>query len=108
MESCLDLLHMDLFGPVSTPSFTGKSYTLVIVDEYSRFTWVFFLKHKSEAAESIISFIRNAEILYKKPVRMLRSDNGNEFKNVTLNSFCIEKEFLRPTLLQGLLNRMVL
>ncbi|WP_408906685.1 hypothetical protein, partial [Siccirubricoccus soli] len=44
LESCLDLLHMDLFGPVSTPSFNGKKYTLVIVDEYSRYTWVFFLK----------------------------------------------------------------
>ena len=91
IESPLDLLHMDLFGPVSTPSISGKKYTLVIVDEYSRFTWVFFLKAKSEAAEEIINFIKKAEIKYKTPVRQLRSDNGTEFKNVTLNSFCDEK-----------------
>ena len=69
IESSLDLLHMDLFGPVSTASFSGKRYTLVIVDEYSRFTWVFFLKAKSEAAEEIIKFIKQVEVLYKHPVR---------------------------------------
>ena len=67
---------MDLFGPVSTPSLSGKRYTLVIVDEYSRYTWVFFLKAKSDAAEEIIKFIKQAEVLYKLPVRQLRSDNG--------------------------------
>src|ERR687886_229713 len=91
IESPLDLLHMDLFGPVSTPSIAGNKYTLVIVDEYSRYTWVFFLKAKSEAAGIIIDFIKKAEVLYKLPVRQLRSDNGTEFKNVTLNSFCDEK-----------------
>ena len=91
IESPLDLLHMDLFGPVSTPSLNGKRYTLVIVDEYSRYTWVFFLKAKSETADVIIDFIKKAETLYKLKVRQLRSDNGTEFKNVTLNSFCDEK-----------------
>src|SRR5919202_5544491 len=91
IESPLDLLHMDLFGPVSTPSIAGNKYTHVIVDEYSRYTWVFFLKAKSEAAGIIIDFIKKAEVLYKLIVRQLRSDNGSEFKNVTLNSFCDEK-----------------
>ena len=91
IEAPLDLLHMDLFGPVSTASITGKRYTLVIVDEYSRFTWVFFLKAKSEAAEEIINFIKQVEVLHRRPVRQLRSDNGTEFKNSTLNSFCIDK-----------------
>nr|XP_043629832.1 uncharacterized protein LOC122601129 [Erigeron canadensis] len=48
-------------------------------------------EHKSDAADSIIHFIKQAEILYKRPIRQLRSDNGTEFKNVTLNSFCSEK-----------------
>ena len=91
IESCLDLLHIDLFGPVSTPSLSGKRYTLVIVDEYSRYTCVFFLKAKSDAAEEIIKFIKQAEVLYKLPVRQLRSDNGTEFKNATLNAFCVSK-----------------
>ena len=61
IESPLDLLHMDLFGPVGTLSLTGKRYTLVIVDEYSRYRWFFFLKAKSEAAGVIIDFIKKAK-----------------------------------------------
>ena len=58
VEKSLHLLHMDLFGPVSTPSMGGKKYTLVIVDEFTRYTWVFFLKYKSEAADEIINFVK--------------------------------------------------
>ena len=70
------MLHMNLFGPVSTQSMGEKKYTLVIVDEYSRYTWVFFLKHKSEAAEEIISFIKKMEVLNGHQVKQIRSDHG--------------------------------
>jgi hypothetical protein len=43
----LELLHMDLFGPITYISIGGSKYCLVIVDDYSRFTWVFFLKEKN-------------------------------------------------------------
>jgi hypothetical protein len=48
----LELLHMDLFGPTSFVSIGGNSYCLVIIDDYSRFTWVYFLRDKSEAPRS--------------------------------------------------------
>jgi hypothetical protein len=52
----LELLHMDLFGPVAYLSIGGSKYGLVIVDDFSRFTWVFFLQDKSETESSLVSF----------------------------------------------------
>ncbi|GJR67791.1 retrovirus-related pol polyprotein from transposon TNT 1-94 [Tanacetum coccineum] len=60
-RKCLHLLHMDLFGPVSPMPINHKKYTLVIVDEYSRYTWVHFLRKKNQATEMIMSFIRMVE-----------------------------------------------
>jgi hypothetical protein len=56
----LELLHMDLFRPVAYLSIDGSKYGLVIVDDYSYFTWVFFSYHKSETQETLKSFLRRA------------------------------------------------
>ncbi|KAJ9544821.1 hypothetical protein OSB04_024528 [Centaurea solstitialis] len=87
ISSSLQLLHMDLFGPVNVQSIAGKKYTLVIVDEYSRYTWVFFLRSKSDAPEEIILFVRKMEKLNNLFVRSIRSDHGTEFKNSILETF---------------------
>ncbi|KAJ9541694.1 hypothetical protein OSB04_028200 [Centaurea solstitialis] len=87
ISSPLQLLHMDLFGPVNVQSIARKKYTLVIVDEYSRYTWVFFLRSKSDAPEEIILFVRKMEKLNNLSVRSIRSDHGTEFKNSTLETF---------------------
>ncbi|KAJ9544864.1 hypothetical protein OSB04_024571 [Centaurea solstitialis] len=87
----LHLLHIDLFGPVNVQSIGGKKYTLVIVDEYSRYTWVFFLRSKSDAPEEIILFVRKMEKLNNLSVCSIRSDHGTEFKNSTLETFFNEK-----------------
>jgi hypothetical protein len=52
-EMPLELLHMDLFGPIAYISIVGSKYCLVIVDDYSRFTWVFFLQEKSQTQETL-------------------------------------------------------
>ncbi|KAJ9542546.1 hypothetical protein OSB04_029052 [Centaurea solstitialis] len=91
ISSPLQLLHMDLFGPVNVQSIAGKKYTLVIVDEYSRYTWVFFLRAKSDAPEEIILFVRKMERLNNLTVRSIRSDHGTEFKNSTLETFFEQK-----------------
>ncbi|KAJ9539388.1 hypothetical protein OSB04_032121 [Centaurea solstitialis] len=87
ISSPLQLLHMDLFGPVNVQSIAGKKYTLVIVDEYSRYTWVFFLRSKSDAPKEIILFVRKMEKLNNLSVRSIRSDHGTKFKNSTLETF---------------------
>ncbi|KAJ9544936.1 hypothetical protein OSB04_024643 [Centaurea solstitialis] len=91
ISSPLQLLHVDLFGPVNVQSIAGKKYTLVIVDEYSRYTWVFFLRAKSDAPEEIILFVRKMEKLNNLIVRSIRSDHGTEFKNSTLETFFEQK-----------------
>ncbi|GJS85675.1 retrovirus-related pol polyprotein from transposon TNT 1-94 [Tanacetum coccineum] len=82
---------MDLFRPVSPTSINHEKYTLVIVDEYSRYTWVHFLKKKSHAAEMIMSFIRIVENQNDVKVKQIRTDNGFEFRNSELECFCDEK-----------------
>jgi hypothetical protein len=57
----LELLHMDLFGPIAYISIGGSKYYLVIVDDYSRFTWVFFLQDKSQTQETLKRFLRRAQ-----------------------------------------------
>ncbi|KAD3337079.1 hypothetical protein E3N88_32599 [Mikania micrantha] len=66
---CLQMLHMDLFGPVKVMSMAKKKYCLVIVDDYSRFVWTFFLHSKDEVAKSIINFVLYVEKQYSLPVK---------------------------------------
>ncbi|KAJ9560337.1 hypothetical protein OSB04_005497 [Centaurea solstitialis] len=92
----LQLLHMDLFGPTNVMSIGKKSYCLVIIDDYSRFTWVFFLRTKDETSGLIKPFVKRVENQMNLRVKVIRSDNGTEFKNADLNSFCEEKDSKLP------------
>ncbi|KAI3719007.1 hypothetical protein L6452_19894 [Arctium lappa] len=85
----LELIHMDLCGPMRTQSINGKKYILVMIDEYSRYTWLKFLRNKSDAAELIIEFLKKIQVRLQLPVISLRSDNGTEFKNEKLQSYLI-------------------
>ncbi|KAJ9544607.1 hypothetical protein OSB04_024314 [Centaurea solstitialis] len=87
----LQLLHMDLFGSTNVMSIGKKSYCLVIVGDYSRFTWVYFLRTKDETSGLIKPFVLRMENKTSLKVKVIRSDNGTEFKNANLNSFCEEK-----------------
>ncbi|GJW38557.1 retrovirus-related pol polyprotein from transposon TNT 1-94 [Tanacetum coccineum] len=80
----LYLLHMDLCGPMRVASVNGKKYILVIVDDYSRFTWVKCLRSKDEAPAFIINFLKMIQVRLKETVRRIRTDNGTEFVNQTL------------------------
>nr|GEU78344.1 retrovirus-related Pol polyprotein from transposon TNT 1-94 [Tanacetum cinerariifolium] len=93
INKCLHLLYMDLFGLVNPQTISHNKYTLVIINEYSRYTWVFCLKKKSDATDCIMSFIIQMENLNNTKVKQLRSDNGTEFKNHTLEAFCDEKAY---------------
>jgi len=96
----LELLHVDLFGPPSWDSLGGKKYGLVIVDDYSRYTWVFFLKSKDETKATFIDFAKQAQRKYNMAILAIRSDNGSEFKNYTLEEFLsdegIEHQYSAP------------
>ncbi|GJQ92831.1 retrovirus-related pol polyprotein from transposon TNT 1-94 [Tanacetum coccineum] len=83
----LYLLHMDLCGQMRVASINGKRYILVIVDDYSRFTWVRFLRTKDEAPDAIIKCIKNIQVCLNATVSNVRTDNGTEFVNQTLREF---------------------
>nr|GEZ46543.1 ribonuclease H-like domain-containing protein [Tanacetum cinerariifolium] len=79
--------HMDLCGPMRIASINGKRYILVIVDDYSRYTWVHFLRSKDEAPAVIITFLKRITVLLQSPVIIIRTDNGTEFKNQVLKVY---------------------
>ncbi|GJY20798.1 putative ribonuclease H-like domain-containing protein [Tanacetum coccineum] len=91
----LHLLHMDLFGLTFVKILMKKMYCLVVIDDYSRFTWVFFLATKDETSGILKSFITGIENLVDHKVKMIRCDNGTEFKNREMNQFCEMKGILR-------------
>jgi transposase InsO family protein len=96
----LELLHMDLFGLIAYISIDGNKYCLVIVDDYSRFTWVFFLQEKSQTQETLTRFLRRAQNEFRMRIIKIRSDNGTKFKNSQIEGFLeeegIKHEFSSP------------
>ena len=96
----LQLLHMDLFGPSRTMSFGGNYYALVIVDDFSRYTWTLFITHKSDSFQA---FRKLAKVIQNKKnlkIASIRSDHGGEFENKDFELFCdehgIEHNFSAP------------
>nr|GEZ17323.1 uncharacterized mitochondrial protein AtMg00810-like [Tanacetum cinerariifolium] len=89
-ESKLELLHMDLYGPMRVESINGKKYILVIVDDYSQYTWVYFLRSKAEPSNVIINFINQVQRNLKAQILNIKTDNGTEFKNKKLRSFYVK------------------
>ncbi|GJR30016.1 putative ribonuclease H-like domain-containing protein [Tanacetum coccineum] len=100
----LQLLHMDLFGPTSVRSLNHKTYCLVITDDFSRFSWVFFLRTKDETSGILKDFIRQIENQLNQKVKSIRCDNGTEFKNRDFIEFCgskgIKREYSNARTLQ--------
>nr|GEW04278.1 hypothetical protein [Tanacetum cinerariifolium] len=83
----LQLLHMDLCGPMRVASINGKRYVLVIVDDYSRYTWTHFLRSKDETPEVLIDFLRLVQRGLQAQVRIVRTNKGTEFLNQTLHAY---------------------
>nr|GFB47786.1 integrase, catalytic region, zinc finger, CCHC-type, peptidase aspartic, catalytic [Tanacetum cinerariifolium] len=81
------LLHMDFYGPMRVEHVNGKKYILVIIDDYSRFTWVKCLRSKDEASYFIIKFLKMIQVRLKVPVRRIRTDNETEFVNQNLREY---------------------
>nr|GEW37435.1 retrovirus-related Pol polyprotein from transposon TNT 1-94 [Tanacetum cinerariifolium] len=82
----LELLHMDLYGPMRVATINEKKYILVIVDDYSRYTWVYFLHIKDENHAIIKKFIAQAELNFNAKIHKIHSNNNAEFKNATLKA----------------------
>ncbi|XP_073061940.1 uncharacterized protein [Primulina eburnea] len=97
---CLELLHMDLMGPMEVESLGGKKYSFVCVDDFSRFSWVNFIKEKSDTFDVFKNLITRITNLHSLKIRRIKTDHGKEFENRSFSSFCdrkgISHEFSAP------------
>ena len=79
---------MDLFGPTQYTSIGGNKYGFVIVDDYTRYTCVFFLVDKSDVFTTFKSFVKGVHNEFETTIKKVRSDNGSEFKNTKIVELC--------------------
>ena len=84
----LELLHMDLFGPLRTMNLGGNYYALVIIDDYSRYTWTLFLESKSDTFSAFKKLARRLQNTKNNNIGSIRSDHGGEFQNEKFSKFC--------------------
>jgi transposase InsO family protein len=84
------LLHMDTIGPSQVRSMGGKWYVLVIIDDYSRYSWVFFLESKDEVFEHFWNLALRLNNEHPNCLKTIHSDNGPEFINASFDEFCLE------------------
>ncbi|GJY99833.1 retrovirus-related pol polyprotein from transposon TNT 1-94 [Tanacetum coccineum] len=94
----LYMLHMDFYSPMRVQSINGRKYILVIVDDFSRFTWVKFLRSKDEVLEFVIKFLKMNQVSLNATVRNIRTDNGTEFVNQTPRDYYEEVRISHQTL----------
>ena len=96
----LELLHVDLMGPTRTESMGRKRYIMVVVDDFSRYSWEEFLREKSEASDKMERLCKRLQNENGVPMVKIRSDHGKEFENAKFEAFCnehgIKKEFSAP------------
>ena len=86
----LELIHADLCGPITPTTLGGSRYFLLIIDDYSRLTWVSMLQCKSDALEAFKHFKNLAETEKGMMVKTLRSDRGGEFTSVEFTNYCLK------------------
>jgi hypothetical protein len=107
-SKAFELLHMDLFGPTTYTSIGGNKYGFVILDDFTRYTWVVFLVDKSDVFATFNSFIKRVHNEFETTIKKVRSDNGSEFKNTRVDKLYDKLELginSRPSTLH---NQMVL
>ena len=86
----LELIHMDLFGPTRVASLGGIHYAYVLVDDYSKYTWEYFLAHKNDAFKAFKNFSKRVQKEKGFCISTIRSDHGTEFENEFFKTFCNE------------------
>jgi hypothetical protein len=103
----LELLHIDLFGPIAYISISGSKYCLVIVDDYSRFTWVFFLHDKSQTQETLKGFLRRAQNEFGLRIKRLEASTERSSRTLKLKGSLRRRASSMSSLLPTHHNKMV-
>ena len=87
-EGILDYIHTDVWGPTKTASLGGKHYFVTFVDDFSRRVWVYTMKSKDEVFETFLVWKKMVENQTVRKIKVLRSDNGTEYRNDRFSYFC--------------------
>ena len=87
-SKAFELLHMNLIGPTQYTSIGENKYGFVIVDDYTRYTWLFFLVDKNDVFAIFKSFVKGIHNEFETTIKRVRSDNGSEFKNTRIDEPC--------------------
>ena len=103
----LDIVHSDVCGSMTTTSLRGYVYYVSFIDDYSRKTWIYFLKGKNEVFNKFKEFKALVENLSEKKIKIFRSDNGGECTSGEFKAFCKEVGIKRELYTPTILNRMV-
>ena len=93
----LEIIHMDLKGPLHTRTTKGHRYWLTLVDDYSRYSWVIPLQEKSQVPSRLQEWTQQVENLFDHTVKQYHSDNGSEFLNQRLKTFTLMKGIKHTT-----------
>ncbi|GJW24965.1 ribonuclease H-like domain-containing protein, partial [Tanacetum coccineum] len=96
-KSLDDLVYLDLWGPYKVTSSEGFRYFLTVMEDYTRAVWVYLIKSKDEVLQFITIFYNLIENQFKRKIKVFRSDNGTEFVNQIVNSFCADKRNIYQT-----------
>ncbi|CAL2238905.1 unnamed protein product [Prunus armeniaca] len=91
----LELVHTDICGPMKTESLSGNRYFLLFTDDYTRMSWVYFIRNKSSALECFMKSKAMTELQSGFKIKSLRSDRGGEFLSGEFNRFCEESGIQR-------------
>ncbi|GJV44866.1 ribonuclease H-like domain, reverse transcriptase, RNA-dependent DNA polymerase [Tanacetum coccineum] len=93
--SPLDLVYGDLCGPITPPTPSGKKYIFLLVDDYSRYMWAYFLSTKDQAFDTFKEFKKSTENELRTTLKMLRTDRGGEFTSNEFTQYCKENGIAR-------------
>jgi hypothetical protein len=85
ISKAFELLHMDLFEPTTYTSIGGNKYGFMIMNDFTRYTWMVFLGDKSDVFETFKKFIKRVQNEFETTIKKVRSDNGSEFKNTRID-----------------------
>jgi hypothetical protein len=94
-KGLLDPIHSDVGGPMSATSVKGTSYYVTFIDDFSRKTWIYFMKTKDEVFSHFRAFKAQVENMTRRKIKALRTDNGGEFTSTKFNDFCKEERIKR-------------
>lgn len=93
-KSPFELVHSDVWGMAPIVASSGYRYFVTFIDDYSRFTWVYFLRAKSEVFSIFKTFVSMIETHFDVPIKILRSDSGESTCPMNFENFFKQKEYL--------------